>query len=375
MDYNAEQRSIITLHLLGDIGPRRFGSLVAYFGSATAVLQASENEITAVEGMTPALASVVAQAHRTVDVEKELERAAKAGARIYTCSDDGYPAELRNLSAAPPVVYVLGAITTADVCSVALVGSRRPTPYGKSVASQLSRDFVHAGVTTVSGLARGIDSEVHAATLTAGGRTIAVLGNGLNVHYPPENRTLADKIAARGALVSEFPMDFPPDRPNFPRRNRIISGLALATVVVEADIKSGALITAGFALEQGKDVFAVPGSIYSKYSAGPHSLLKQGAHLAQAAEDVLEVIQPLADWRRRRSAVPSAPEELVLVDGPQKDILAALEQQPDGVSVDGLSAGLAVLPGELAKHLLDLELRGLIRCLPGKVYIKNQELV
>jgi DNA processing protein len=324
------------------------------------------------EGITPEIARRVRRLQRA-DAAREIERAEKAGVRILTCADDAYPAALRTIAGPPPVLYVRGALTADDESAVALVGTRHPTAYGRSVASSFARDFAAAGVTTVSGLARGIDTEVHRATLAAGGRTIAVLGNGLNCHYPRENRALEDQVAERGALVSEFPMDFPPDKTNFPRRNRIIAGLALATLVVEADVRSGALITAGFALEQGKDVFAVPGSVFSKYSQGPHSLLRQGAAVAASAAEVIEAIRPLAAWSARAHRPPAAAPAMPLLDEPQQRILSLLTGEPEGISIDAIGARAALPAGEVARCLLDLELKGLVRSLPGRVYIRSQE--
>jgi DNA processing protein len=342
-----------------------------YFGSAANALAAPDNELLLVEGITPGIAAQIRQKQR-VDAEQEIARAEKAGVKILTCVDDGYPVELKNISSYPPVMYVRGDITADDLYNVALVGTRHPTAYGRSVAAMFARQFAEKGVTTVSGLARGIDTEVHEATLAAGGRTIAVLGNGLNCHYPVENRKLEDRIAACGALVSEFPMDFQPDRGNFPRRNRIIAGLALATLVVEADLKSGALITAGFALEQGKDVFAVPGPIFSKYSQGPHSLLRQGAHIAESAADVIDTIQPLAEWRIRKSCAPGPRENIPLIDDSQHAVLDLLAQEPEGMSIDRVGTRANLSAGELARCMLDMELKGLVRSLPGRVYIKSQ---
>jgi DNA processing protein len=368
MGYSDEQLAIIALHMCQDIGPRRLQNLMAHFGSAVGVLAASEGELTHTEGITPNLARQILRA-KCADAEKEIARAGKAGARIVTCVDASYPAELKNIASYPPVICVLGDIIADDLLSVALVGTRRPTAYGRNVAETFARQFANEGVTTISGLARGIDTEVHQATLAAGGRTIAVLGNGLNHHYPVENRALGERIAARGALVSEFPMDFPPDRGNFPRRNRIIAGLALATLVVEADLKSGALITAGFALEQGKDVFAVPGPVFSKYSQGPHNLLRQGAQVAESAADVISAIQPMAEWCARRSRAQELPRTMPLLDDSQQNVLAILSQEPEGMSIDSIGVRTKLAVGELAQCMLDLELKGLVRSLPGRMYI------
>jgi len=240
------------------------------------------------------------------------------------------------------------------------------------VARAISRELAILGITTVSGLARGIDTEVHNVTLSAGGKTIAVLGNGLGKHYPPENRKLEDRIAACGAIVSEFSMDTGPDKGNFPRRNRLISGLALATLVAEADEKSGALITAKYALEQGKDVFAVPGPVFSKYSKGTHLLIKQGAKLTESAQDIIEEIKPLEKilTKRAKTRFPVADDAEEMEDTEEK-IMQIIEVNFGGVSADRISALLKLEPAEIFSSLTTLEVKGYIRCLPGKTYIKN----
>lgn len=373
MDISSERRSVIALNLINEIGPVRLGRLVNYFGSAEIALNATKNELVLVEGVSPGIAEKIIMTAQSGVVGKEMDLAEKSGASVITFLDDEYPERLKNLPDSPAVLYVCGTIMPRDVFSVAVVGTRRPTNYGRSVASKFSGDFALSGVCTVSGLARGIDTEVHKSTLASGGRTIAVVGSGLNCHYPPENRKLEEKISNAGAVISEFPMNFPPDKSNFPRRNRLISGLALATVVVEADIKSGALITARFALEQGKEVFAVPGPIFSKYSNGPHSLLKMGAHPAESAHDVIGEIKPLADlFRERKKPSCGTPADIKPVDGDEKKIIDMLESRFDGASIDYLSANLRIPAGALSSRLVELELKGLVRSLPGKVFVRNR---
>ncbi|MHB9155315.1 MAG: DNA-processing protein DprA [Endomicrobiales bacterium] len=368
-----EQRALLTLHLVPEVGPKRCMSLLRHFGSAREALGAPVSELSCVEDISQNLAAKIACARERGEAEREMALAEKLGVRILTCQDPEYPETVRMLPDYPAVLYVRGTLTPADTLSVALVGTRRPTAYGRNVASRFARELAGLGVTTVSGLARGIDTEVHDASLSAGGRTLAVLGNGLNRHYPPENRKLEEKLMRSGALVSEFPLDFPPDRANFPRRNRIIAALALATVVVEADIKSGALITSSFALEQGKDVFAVPGPIFSPVSRGTHHLLKSGAGCAESADDIVEAIRPLAEWVRRKRALPPPPaEELPLAGSGEEKILSLLEEHCEGVTVDQLVGRLRLPLSELSTALLELEMKGLVRALPGKLYVKNR---
>lgn len=373
MNISSEQRCIIALNFINEIGPVRFKRLMNYFGSAEIALNAKEKELVLVEGISGRIAEKITKTAQGAVVDKEIELAEKLGVNIVTFIDDEYPKQLKNLPDCPPVLYVYGSMQPRDIFSVAVVGTRRPTNYGRSVASKFSSDFALSGVPTISGLARGIDTEVHKSTMASNGRTIAVVGSGLNCHYPPENRKLEEKISKAGAVISEFPMNFPPDKSNFPRRNRIISGLALATVVVEADIGSGALITARFSVEQGKEVFAVPGPIFSKYSNGPHSLLKMGAHLAESAEDVIEEIKPLADlFKERKRSSYGIPVDINPVDGDEKKIIDMLESRFDGASIDYLSANLKIPASVLSSSLIGLELKGLIRSLPGKIFVRNR---
>jgi DNA processing protein len=271
---------------------------------------------------------------------------------------------LRQVADPPPVLFVRGRLETEDARAVALVGTRRATAYGRAVVERLARDLVAAGLTVVSGLAKGIDTFAHHGALAAGGRTIAVLGNGLDQVYPPENDGLARRIveSGRGALVSEFAPGVPPDAVNFPRRNRIISGLSLATVIVEAGEKSGALITADFALEQGRDVLAVPGSIMSPGSVGTHQLLRQGATPVTCAEDILEAIgstlanQPLP--------VRQAPD----LGADESAVCGALDAEPR--HVDELARSLNFAPGTVSATLAMLELKGLARQVGSMLYTR-----
>jgi DNA processing protein len=370
---DAEKQSIIILNLIPEIGPKRFSNLVNRFGRAEEVLKATEYDLSCVEEIGEKLAKKISSAKNSIDADKEIELAGKLGVNIITCFDPQYPKSLKNLPDSPFVLYIKGEVKDDDLLSVAIVGTRLATNYGKSVAMKFSKDFADCGVTTVSGLARGIDTEVHKATIDAGGRTIAVLGNGLNRHYPPENKKLEEKIVKNGALVSEFPLETSPDKCNFPRRNRIISGLSLATLVVEADIKSGALITAKFCLEQGKDVFAVPGPIFSKYSNGTNYLIKSGAVPALSVQEIIEAIAPLAQWlKNKETSKIEAKVPGLELDGIDRQVMAVLDNNSDGVSIDSLLSKIKVSIGELSKALINLELKGFLRSLPGKVFIKNR---
>jgi DNA processing protein len=304
---------------------------------------------------------------------------------IITCRDSIYPHNLLNIYDFPPFLYVKGTLREDDIC-IAVVGSRMASTYGRFSTERLCRELVMKGITVVSGLARGIDTAAHQGSLAAKGRTIAVLGCGLDIVYPPENKALFEKIPQQGAIVTEFPFGTPPLATNFPARNRIISGLALGVVVVEASYRSGSLITARVALEQGREVFAVPGSIDADGSKGTNKLIKEGAKLIEGADDILEEILP----QIRRKLAPPPPTKVdkptVSADAPVGEKPSAPRQQTltneEGKLLKHLSAGpinvdqLIALTGgkagEILNTLLLLELKGFIRQLPGKQFVRKE---
>lgn len=367
MGYSGEQLSIIALNLAPEIGPMRFSALVDYFGSAEEAVKAPPAAIAEVLSIPVNLGAKIKASADLGLAEKEAEDSSKLGIRIVTKSDRAYPDGLRLINDQPPVLYVKGDISALESPSIAVVGTRLATSYGRAAASSFAAEFAGMGLTVVSGLARGIDTEAHEASLKNGGKTVAVLGNGLGHCYPPENRKLQEKIIRKGAVVSEFPVDRRPDKINFPRRNRIISALSSATVVIEADIKSGALITAKYAAEQGKEVFAVPGQIYSKYSAGTNYLIKSGAHLADSPTEIIESIPEFHGKLRKHAE--KAPAGIAAAGEGQQRILWLLESASEGVSVDFLAANLKMEAGALSRDLLALELKGAVRSLPGRIYI------
>jgi DNA processing protein len=348
----------------------RFQKLTDRFGSALQALEAPEEAWRETEGLSPDTAR---RLHRECQEalkrwEPEMALLQKLGARVLIPSDLEFPAGLKALPDAPIVVYIKGELQPQDLLAVALVGTRQPTDYGRAAAERLAREFADAGVTVVSGLARGIDTVAHAAVLKRRGRTIGVLGSGLNRFYPPENRPLMERIAERGAVISEFSLATGPDRDHFPRRNRLISGLSVAVGVVECAEKSGALITARLAAEQGKDVFAVPGPIFSKGSAGPHLLLKQGARLAESAADVLSDIEIFRSLVQPPRTVPLDKAE-TLSPGEER-LMLSLSLEPVAMETLAAHSGLSV--GSLASTLLALELKGLIKPLPGRYYVRSE---
>ncbi|MBI4280006.1 MAG: DNA-protecting protein DprA [Armatimonadetes bacterium] len=282
-------------------------------------------------------------------------------------ADAAYPAGLRNIYDPPPVLYLRGRLVPEDVLAVAVVGTRRPTPYGLAAAERIAGDLARAGLTVVSGLARGIDGAAHRAALRAGGRTVAVLGCGVDVAYPPEHRRLIDDMVRHGAVLSEFPPGTPPRRQHFPRRNRLISGLSLGVVVVEGAEDSGALITADFALDQGREVFAVPGPIFAPQSRGPHWLIAQGARLVADAADILE------ELGMRQSVPGGAPAgaRCGALSGEEAAVLARLSWEP--TPVDRIVEEVGRPIAEVTPVLLALELRGLVQQVAGQRYVLRME--
>jgi DNA processing protein len=301
---------------------------------------------------------------RRHDPVTEEERLAALGASALTIEEPEYPAALRNLPDPPPVLFVRGELCVADEWAVAIVGTRRATPYGRQVAEYLGGALAEAGVTVVSGLARGIDGCAHRAALAAGGRTIAVLAHGLDTVYPPEHGRLAQDIAASGALVTEFPPGTRPDAPNFPRRNRILAGLAQATVVVEAGHTSGALITADLALEQGREVFAVPGNIFSPTNQGSNRLIKEGARPMTSPRDLLEELH-LSMTLEKRSMRETLP-----ADSTESAVLAQLGSEP--LHVDELSRAMGLPVATVSSTLVLMELKGLARQVGALNYIRSR---
>jgi DNA processing protein len=353
----------VMLSMVAGIGPVRFRRLLEVCGDARRGWVASDAEL-AMAGFERRSAESLRQLRSSLTPEAAFQRLARLGVRTVTMLEDDYPSALREIADPPPVLFVRGRITDADTQAVALVGTRRATTYGRTIAERFSRDLAMAGITIVSGLAKGIDTVAHRSALDAGGRTIAVLGNGLDQVYPPENAQLVRRIVENnvGAIVSEFPPGVPPDAANFPRRNRIISGLCAATVIVEAGHRSGALITADFALEQGRDVFAVPGSILSPMSDGPNGLIKQGATPATDVRDILEVLGVAVDGSAGQARTVQALGEQEIA------VMQALSAEPR--HVDELARLIGKSTGEVVATLTLLELKGLARHAGSMTYTR-----
>lgn len=367
---NAEQqarwRDWIALRLVRGVGNVTYRELLERFATPHAVLTTPLATLTAA-GVHPEVARAITTFDRWHLVEKELQKIVRAGARLVTQTDDDYPVNLTHVHDPPPFLYVCGTLVPDDRVAIAIVGSRSASAYGRGVAQELARGLAEKGVTVVSGLARGIDAEAHRAALAAGGRTIAVLGSGVDVIYPSEHRALAKEITTSGAVVSEFALGSKPEAVHFPYRNRVISGLALGTVVVEATEKSGSLITARCALDQNREVFAVPGNITASRSRGPNRLIKDGAKLVEGVDDILSEIAPALAPARSVSltppAVPLEPHEALLV--------GLFDGEP--LHVDTLIAKSGLSAARVLELLLGLELKGVVTQLPGTHFALTSE--
>jgi len=350
--YPTHTRYYLGFNLTPGMGPARLARLVAHCGSLEAAWNADAFDLAAA-GIEARTAGALLAARARLDLDAELLRAERAGATLLTLDDPDYPRLLREIPGAPPLIYVRGTLSSADDWAVAVVGTRSPTPYGCEAALRLSAELARAGVTVVSGLALGIDAIAHTAALDAGGRTLAVLGSGVDVPYPGRNRRLAERMIEQGALISDFPLGTAPTATNFPARNRIISGLSRGTLVVEAGERSGALITVEFALEQGREVLAVPGSIFARQSVGTLRLLRDGAAIVTSAEDLLATLEltTASVQREARIELPTDPVEAA--------VIAQLGYTP--THIDELCRAAKLPVPAVAAALAILELKGLVR--------------
>ncbi len=370
-----ELKSLIILNNIPSLGPVRTKRLVEFFGSAKNVLQATEEDLSYVEGVGPSVARNIVMLKNKIDVRKELDMINKEGIKVISYNDDEYPMMLKYLPDPPMLLYIKGELKKEDVISVSIVGTRKPTSYGRLVAEHLVKQLAKYNLTIVSGLAYGIDTLAHEFAIKNGLRTIAVLGNGLGVYYPIVNKKLQEKIPYHGAVMSEFPYFYKPNKNSFPQRNRIIAALSLGTIIIEADIQSGAMITAKLAAELGKDVFAVPGSIFSKQSRGTNFLIKTGAKLVTSAEDVIEEIQKLSDIVKQQVFTKKGLKEDTKVeefDEETKKVLDIILAEPNGIHIDKLQNISNLEMTKLMNILFNLVLAGKIKELTGKIYIPIQ---
>jgi DNA processing protein len=354
----------VGFNMVKGIGPMKVRALLDHFGDLGNAWRADAGTLRQAGLDRRALNSLL-KARAQLDLDAELDKLAEHGVKPLTWDDPDYPPRLLQIPDPPPVLYLRGRLAAEDEWAVAVVGTRRASAYGKNVTQRLVTDLAVNHVTIVSGLARGIDGEAHRAALQAGGRTVAVLGCGLDLIYPPEHRNLAREILDSGALISEYPLGTRPEASNFPPRNRIISGLSLGVLVVEAGLKSGALITADYAADQGRDVFAVPGNLYVRSSAGTNRLIQDGAKLVTGAEDVLEELNLMmvAQQVEVRAVVPETETEALL--------LQYLGLDP--VHVDEIARQVGLPIAEVTSNLALMELKGMVRQVGGMNYVVMRE--
>ena len=361
----------IALKSIEGVGNIPFPALVDKFGSLPAIFAAPVSHLKEIRGISKEIATAITGFRDWDKVKEELELIDKNKINIITYKDDPYPAKLMNIYDRPPFLYVRGNLNKDDI-NIAIVGSRQASTYGKYTTEKISRELALKGLTIVSGMARGIDSVAHRGALTAHGRTIAVLGSGLDVIYPPENKILFADIIQNGAVISEFPLGTPPRSANFPTRNRIISGMSYGVVIVEAGEKSGSLITARLALEQGREVFAVPGSIDAAGSRGTNKLIKQGAKLIENTDDIMEEILPQID--RTTVLKPSSVSNSEVIAAKSAEILSTVDQKIIGlisggrVHIDDLISSSGLSSADILSALTTLELKELVQQHPGKFF-------
>jgi len=358
----------LRLNLVPGIGPRLQQLLVARFDSPAGVFAASSSELSAVDGIGPKLLSTISEARHSDDAERELARCRELGVEMLHLDSPDYPPMLAEICDAPNVLYCRGDIVEQDQLAVAIVGSRRCTLYGRQQAERLAGALARAGMTVVSGLARGIDAAAHRGALNAGGRTIAVAATGLAQVYPPEHVELADEVSRQGAIVTESPLHREPIPGLFPQRNRLISGLSLGVIVIEASQKSGSLHTARHAMEQGREVFALPGRIDSLASIGSHNLIRDGATLIRGVEDVLDELGPLT--RPVQTGVSEevrTPRELTLNDQ-ERHVINLIGSEPS--HLDEVMRNTNLDPSRVLATLTVLEMKKLVRRLPGGYLVR-----
>ncbi|HMP78976.1 MAG TPA: DNA-processing protein DprA [Pirellulaceae bacterium] len=364
----AERLAALRLSMVSGLGPRLFARLVEAFGSAHGVLAAHPEQLRTVPGIGPKLVREIVTAPSIADAELVLAQCQAHGIRTIFRDDEDYPRLLSEIHDPPVVLFCRGTLLPIDSLAVAIVGSRHATNYGLAQAEKLARGLAMAGVTVVSGLARGIDAAAHRGALSAGGRTLAVLGNGLTEVYPPEHAGLAREVMTQGALISELLPDQPPKSDAFPQRNRIITGLSVGLVVVEAAQRSGALISARLAMEQGREVFAVPGRVDNRMSGGCHRLIRDGAKLVETVDDVLEELGPLVN------AIPIKDDQTIrhpgelLLNEQENQVLQAIDVEP--TTIDAIVARSGLTIQRVLSTLSVLEMRKLIRRVGGQQIIR-----
>ncbi len=365
-DASSSQAAWLILNASG-LSPARQLIMLDAFGDAEGVLGAADADLKTLDGVTATHTQRLRETEATVDTAALAGKLAEIGGRLVTIRDDEYPPLLREISDPPPLLIVNGDFQRADELAVAIVGTRKRSNYGQMVTERLAGELVRRGFTIVSGLAMGIDSDAHSAALDAGGRTIAVTACGLDINYPSQNRELRKRTAQSGAVMSEMALGTPSLREYFPARNRIIAGLSLGTLVVEAPVKSGALITARLAAEYGREVFAVPGSVDSPVSAGCHALIRDGVTLVTVAEDIVEGLGIMLQAVPEREPSQERDRKLDELPTDQRTVLGTLSHDPR--NIDDIIASSELAAAEVTGALMLLEVKGLVRRFPGNTYV------
>ena len=362
-----ERDAYIALNMIQGIGPISVRAMVQALGSAAAIFEADRDQLLAVAGIGPELSKKIVAQRRSVAWEAELAAVEKLGAAVLTPVDDAYPKPLREIHDPPLALYVWGRLEERDRHAVAVVGSRRMTLYGQQTSERLAYQLAQAGFTVVSGLARGIDTAAHRGALKAKGRTLAVLGGALDRIYPEENTDLAKAIAESGAVLSEFPLGRDPDKTTFPMRNRIISGLSLGVLVVEAGVDSGAMITAREAADQGRTVFAIPGRIDSAGSKGCHRLIRDGARLVETVDDILEEFEMLIPRERSAAGAETPASRPAPTLSADEACLVELLRQEERMDMDALTRRSGLSPAAVSVAAIGLEMKRVARMMPGRI--------
>ncbi|MFP6872552.1 MAG: DNA-processing protein DprA [Verrucomicrobiales bacterium] len=360
------KQAYIALNLLPNTGPTRVRRLLQHFGRAESILSAGAKDLREVRGIGKETAEGIANWRNLIDLQGELDKIQSMAISVITPEDGDYPSLLREIYDPPIALYVWGHLKKSDSEAISIVGSRQATHYGKQTARKFGFQLAHAGLCVISGLARGIDSAAHEGALASGGRTIAVIGSGLGKLYPPENQALAERISKNGAVISEFPVDFPPQKRSFPQRNRIIAGWARGTLVIEAAAKSGALITAGQASDCNRDVYAVPGQIDRPTSRGANRLIQQGAKLVLDAGDIIEEMPAILPYPGAKPEICNS--TATLLSNPEKIIYAVLGS--DQTHIDELANLVNMRAPEVSATLLKMEIKRLVKQLPGNYFVK-----
>ncbi len=355
----------VGFNIIPGIGRVKFSQLETYFGKLENAWKAGKGELTQA-GLDNNTIKTIETSRPQIDLYSEMEKLEKSGIKAITFRDAEYPPRLKEIYDYPPLIYVSGDIKSQDEWSIAVVGSRRATVYGRQVTEEIAHDLAENGITVVSGLARGIDTVAHNSTLKAGGRTIAIFACGLDTIYPAENVNLARRIAIQGSLISEYPLGAKPRPDNFPRRNRIMSGISLGVLVVEADESSGAMITAHIALEQNREVFAIPGSILSPMSRGTNSLIQEGAKLVRSCTDILEELNLQVNVKQleMKEIIPTSDTEALL--------MKQLSAEPTHIDQVCRNSGLPV--STVSSNLAIMELKGLVRQVSAMNYVLAREM-